>query len=129
MPYGARADLVLVAHILYVLGVIVPVPLIVYGRDRWRWTRNFTLRVIHVAMIGFVAAQSLLGAWCPLTLLESHWRAQSGESRYTRGFIAEYVSRALYWDLPGWVFGAVYIAFAGLVLWLWRKIPPRRAHS
>ncbi len=125
MPYAWLADAVLAFHLLYVLCVVLPVPLMILGRRRWGWVRSRALRIIHLAMIAYVAVQSLLGAWCPLTLLENYLRRQAGETSYHTGFIADWASRTLYWHLPPWAFGAIYVGFALLVIVLWFAVPPR----
>ena len=87
----------------------------------WRWVRNRAFRYTHLAAIVFVAAEALVGMACPLTVWEYVLRraAPDGPS-----FVAHWVSRLLYYDLPGWVFTTGYVVFASAVavtLWL---IPP-----
>ena len=116
------ADGVLLLHFSFVLFVVAGALLIWAGIALdWRWVRNRPFRVAHLAAIGFVAVQSLLGLTCPLTLLEDHLRGEQGGV----GFIARWLHRWLFYSAPEWVFAAVYIAFAALVALTYWRFPPR----
>ena len=117
------ADAVLVVHALFVLFVVGGFGLILAGARRWGWVRNRTFRILHLAAIGFVAAEALLGLTCPLTIWEDMLRGAGTE----RSFIGRWVARLLYYDFPEWVFATAYCAFAAAVIWAWRAIPPRKA--
>lgn len=124
------ADALLYCHLLYVLCVAVPAPLIVLGKIRtWRWTRNLWLRSIHLGMIGVVALLALLDIPCPLTIWEIRLRIRADRIGYD-GIPREWAAQLLYYDADPWVFTALYVAFAGLVLALWRWAPPTfRSHA
>lgn len=120
------ADAVLYCHCFYVLGVILPVPLIVLGGWRdWSFVRNFWLRIIHLAMITLVAAESLLGIDCPLTLWEDVLRRANEEEGYRRGLLSDWAASWLFYEAPPWVFTALYTGFGLLVLALFYFVPPR----
>jgi hypothetical protein len=116
------ADVVLVVHFAFVLFVVGGFALILAGAALgWRWVRNRAFRYAHLAAIVFVAAEALVGVACPLTVWEDVLRraAPDGPS-----FVARWVSRLLYYDLPEWVFATAYVVFASAVavtLWL---VPP-----
>lgn len=116
------ADVILVVHFAFVLFVVGGFGAIWLGAALgWRWVRNRALRYAHLAAIVFVAAQSLVGVACPLTVWEDLLRrgASDGPS-----FVARWVGRLLYYDLPEWVFALAYVVFASAVavtLWL---VPP-----
>lgn len=116
------ADLVLVAHFAFVLFVVGGFAAIWLGAALgWRWVRNRAFRYAHLAAIAFVAAQSLAGAACPLTVWEDVLRRGTPHGR---SFVARWVGRLLYYDLPEWVFALAYVVFASAVavtLWL---VPP-----
>lgn len=117
------ADTVLIVHACVVLFIVGGFAAIWCGAARhWRWVREPRFRFVHLASIGIVAALALLGVPCPLTTLEA-WLRESGPS--SQGFIAYWVGRLLYYDLPGWVFTVVYAGFAFIVLLTWRFVPPR----
>ncbi|MBN8531232.1 MAG: DUF2784 domain-containing protein [Alphaproteobacteria bacterium] len=123
------ADAILVAHTLYILGVVLPVFLIPLGALRgWAWVRNPWFRYTHLAMIGFVVAQSLLGQMCPLTIWENDLRLAAGGEGYGESFIAYYLHKVVFYRLPGWVFTVGYCAFAALVATLWIWVRPGKPH-
>jgi hypothetical protein len=120
------ADLVLTLHfavVLFVLGVALFV--LLGGPLGWAWVRAPLLRWAHLAAIVVVVAQAWLGVHCPLTLLENWLRRQARNAGYVRSFMEHWVQQWLYHDLPTWVFVLAYTLFALLVLWLWRRWPPR----
>jgi len=127
LAVNVLADLVLVVHFAFVLFIIGGFALILAGAiRRWRWIRNPVFRYAHLAAIVFVAMEALVGVACPLTVWEDALRNAAPE---TSSFIARWVSRVLYYNLPGWVFTVIYVLFAaavGVTLWL---IPPRRARG
>ncbi len=116
------ADLVLVVHFAFVLFVVGGFAAIWIGAAAgWRWVRNRALRYAHLAAIVLVAAESLAGVACPLTVWEHVLRRGAPEGP---GFVARWVGRLLYYDLPEWVFALAYVVFASAVavtLWL---VPP-----
>ena len=119
---GWLADAILILHVLFVLFVVVGFGLILAGAQRWSWVRNRVFRTLHLAAIGFVAAEALLGITCPLTRWEDWLRAAGPEER---SFVGRWLARLLYYDFPEWVFAIAYCAFASAVIWAWRAIPPR----
>ncbi len=61
-------DAVLLLHAALVLFVVGGVILIVVGNVRhWRWVNHWWLRLLHLACIVIVVAESWLGITCPLT--------------------------------------------------------------
>ena len=50
----------------------------------------------------------------------------AGEAVYETSFIEHWLSRLIFFEAPWWVFVAAYTAFAGFVLLLWKRVPPRR---
>ena len=123
MGDGVLADLILLAHFLFVLFVVGGFAMILTGIAlNWRWVRNFRFRVLHLAAIVFVMFESLAGMMCPLTVWEDALRGSGMAS----GFIQRWVQRLLFYDWPGWVFTSIYVVFAmlvGIVFWL---APPAR---
>jgi hypothetical protein len=116
------ADLVLVAHLALVLFVVVGFVVIPLGGGfRWEWVRKRGWRLMHLVVIGFVAAETLVGIACPLTVLEDALR---GAERGGPGFVERWIGRLLYWDLPGWVFVGGYVLAALVALILWLAVPP-----
>lgn len=116
------ADLVLVVHFAFVLFVVGGFAAIWLGAALgWSWVRNRVFRYAHLAAIVFVAAQALVGIACPLTVWEDVLRRGTSDGP---SFVARWVGRLLYYDLPEWVFALAYVVFASAVavtLWL---VPP-----
>ncbi|HEX9743025.1 MAG TPA: DUF2784 domain-containing protein [Nitrospiraceae bacterium] len=121
------ADMVLIAHFLFVAFVVGGLAVIWIGAAlRWTWIRNFWFRAAHLVAIGFVVAESLVGILCPLTVLEDALRQGGGPQS---GFIQRWVSRLLYYDLPEQIFTVVYVVFGLIVLLTFIYIrPDRRAY-
>jgi hypothetical protein len=117
------ADAIVVVHLLVVLFVVTGVPLVYLGAAlRWPWVRRWRWRVLHLGAILFIAAESVLGIACPLTVWEDTLRGQRSDS----GFIERWIDRFLFYDAPTWVFTVAYVAFAALVLVTWLAVPPSR---
>lgn len=114
-----------VAVVLFNVGALVLV--LVGARRHWAWVRNMTFRIVHLAAIAYVVITTWLGIDCGLTVLEQWLRTRAGQVSYNDDFIAHWLSRALFFEAPPWVFIAVYSAFGLLVLWSWVRVPPRRA--
>jgi cytochrome c biogenesis protein CcdA len=122
----ALADAVLVLHAAFVLFVVggLPATWIGVALDKpWAYNRRF--RGLHLAAIGFVVVETLLGYMCPLTTWEYALRGESSG----QGFIQRYVHAWLYWRAPAWVFAAAYVAFGLLVAATWWRWPPTRGRG
>ena len=125
--YPMLADAVLLLHLLFVLFVVVGLVLIVAGGYlRWSWARNLWFRLVHLAGIVVVVAQSWIGLICPLTTLEMWLREQAGQTAYAGSFIQHWVSRVLYYDAPTWMFMLAYSLFGCLVVIAWLRFPPQK---
>ena len=76
------ADLVAITHAAFIAFLVVG------GFVAWRWPR---LVWVHLPAVVVTATVFALGADCPLTDLEKHFRRQAGERPYRGGFIAHYL--------------------------------------
>jgi hypothetical protein len=116
------ADAVLALHCAIVVFITAGLPLIWIGAAlRWSWVRIRWLRALHLGAIGFVALESLAGIACPLTV----WEAALRHRQPPQGLIQQWVERALFYDLPAWVFTAAYAIFAAAVAATWWAVAPR----
>lgn len=88
----------------------------------WRWIRQPWFRYLHLAAIGIVAAEALLGVACPLTVWEDLLR---GGAR-PESFVGRWVARLLYYQAPEWVFASAYVAWTAATLVTLRLVPPRK---
>lgn len=114
------ADVVLVTHFLFVGFVVGGFALIWVGHFAgWRWVGNRMFRSVHLAAITFVAIESLIGMACPLTQWEDTLRGETT----ARSFVARWLHAILYYDLPEWVFSALYVAFAVVTALTIRLVP------
>jgi uncharacterized protein DUF2784 len=116
------ADLILIVHFAFVLFVVGGLGVIWAGAlARWDWVRDLRFRVAHLAAILFVAAEALAGIWCPLTVWEDALRGRADE----KSFVARWIHRAMFYDLPEWMFTIAYCAFAAAVIATWWWVRPR----
>lgn len=117
------ADVILVAHFgiaAFIVAGFVFVPM--GAARRWHWVRSRPLRLVHLCAMLFIAAESVAGIACPLTVLEDLLRGGAGGSD---GFIQRWIGRLLYWDAPAAFFAALYVTAALAAVLLWRAVPPR----
>ena len=127
MSPALLADLIVVAHLLYV-GFIVGGELLIVlgGCRRWSWVRNRSFRVLHLAAILFVMAEARLGLTCPLTEWEADLRRRAGQQvDEDFSFVGRLVHDVLFIDLPSAAFPIMYGGFAALVLATLLIVPPR----
>lgn len=118
------ADAVLFLHFAFVLFVAGGLVMIWCGAAlRWRWVRNRWFRIAHLAAICFVTAEAVAGIACPLTVWEDALRG-SGDSA---SFIARWVHRVMFYNLPEWVFTVAYALFALVVALTYWLVPPARS--
>ena len=88
------ADIVLVAHFVFVLFVVVSLPIIWVGITfKWAFIRNPTFRLMHLAAILFVVGESLIGITCPLTV----WEHELREIALEQSFIQHWLHRILFY--------------------------------
>lgn len=122
MIYRALADAVLVAHLAFVLFVVLGGALVL------RWPR---LARVHLPVALYGAAVEFIGFVCPLTPLEVGLRRRGGQAGYDGGFIDHYVTAALYPEgLTREVqvaLGIAVLAINGAAYWgVWRRARRRR---
>lgn len=120
------ADFILVVHAAFVLFVVggLLATWVGIALDR-PFAFNPWFRGLHLAAIGFVVLEAVLGYMCPLTIWEDMLRGQVSE----RGFIQRWVHAWLFWNWPPWVFTTLYVAFGLLVAATWRWFPPKRSRG
>ncbi len=121
------ADAVLLLHALLVLFILGALPVIWLGCfRRWHFVRNFYFRMVHLLLVGVVAAESVLGIWCPLTTWEDALRSTP---TYQGGFIAYWLHKLLFYAFPLWVFTVAYVGFFVLVAGTFCLVPPHSPKS
>jgi len=129
VPYAFFADLVVVIHFCYVTFTVGGELAVLLGWALgWGWVRNLPFRVTHLAAVVLVAAESLAGASCPLTVWEYRLRQLAGQHvEQQLSFVARLVRSIIFYDFPAWVFLAVYVGFAALVVLTLVMVRPSRA--
>ena len=116
------ANAILIVHFAFVSFVTGGLLLTWLGVAlHWHWVRNAWFRLVHLLAICFVATEALLGMTCPLTVWEDTLRGTSGRT----GFIARWLHRLMFYQVPEWVFTVSYLAFALIVLLTYWLVPPR----
>ena len=126
MRYGMLADVVVAIHAVYVGFVVFGLVAILVGYARgWRWVRNPYLRILHLAAIGFVCLESILGIDCPLTTLENALRLGAGQNGYGSDFVGYWLDRLLFYDFQPGMFTIVYLAFGLMVVGTMWLVPIR----
>lgn len=117
------ADALLVLHFAIATFIVSGLALTWIGAAaRWRWVRNPWFRYGHLAAIGFVALEALLGYACPLTVWEDLLR---GGLR-PESFAGRWAYRFLYYDAPEWVFTVLYVLWAAASAATLYFVPCRR---
>ena len=122
---SALSQAVLAVHLVVIAFNVVGLVVIPLGAALgWRWVRVRWWRALHLASWAVVAAQALLGRACFLTL----WQDQFSGAGPEPPLIARWIDGLIYWPLPIWVFGAVYIALFAAVaaFWWWPPTRPRK---
>lgn len=118
---AALADAILVVHAAFVLFVVLGLPATWIGIALGKpYAFNPWFRNLHLAAIGFVVVETLLGYMCPLTAWENSLRGDPTD----HGFIQRWIHAWLFWRAPAWVFAAAYVAFGALVAATWWRWPP-----
>ena len=123
--WSQLADLVLIAHVAVALFVVLgQIIIVVGGSVGLKWVRNLWFRIAHLILVTLIAAETWIGAECPLTKLERALRLSSGQPFYKETFTEHWIAPVLFFPAPPWVFillhtTAALIVFGSLIL-----IPP-----
>lgn len=123
MLYRALADAVLVAHLAFIVFVVL-------GGLLVRWRRGLAL--VHVPCAVYGAAIELWGWICPLTPLENRLRALGGERGYEGGFIEHYLVPIVYPHVltprAQIVLGVLVVA-GNVAIYVWAAFRRPRRHA
>ena len=117
------SDIVLILHFCIVIFIILGFFLVPIGyKLNWEWLRNVKLRSLHLGLICLVALETFLGVKCPLTIIE----IKLNNLNYSKTFIAYWISRVLYWDLPTQFFIVLYSLCVLWAILMWTIFPPKK---
>jgi hypothetical protein len=123
--YRALADLIVLAHLAFVLFVVLGGLLALqYRRAAW----------VHLPAAAWGAWIELSGGICPLTPLENHLRVLGGRTEYVEGFVERYVFWILYPEGLTYrtqiVLGVAVIAVnLAIYFFVWRRHRARRGSA
>ena len=116
------ADFVLIIHFSIVFFLVFGLVALPIGYLRnYSWTRNAKFRVAHMSLMAFITIEAGLGITCPLTIIENALR----QIEYQQSFVAYWVSRFIYWDLPTYSFMILYLSCFAWSLVFWKLHPPK----
>lgn len=126
--YSFLADAILVIHALIVFFNLGALPAIWLGHFQgWRFARNFWFRMAHLALIAFIAAESVMGTICPLTTWEDQLRMKAGlDPRYHGSFVQHWVHWLIFYNADQRIFAIGYGVFFALVLVTLFAVKPQR---
>jgi hypothetical protein len=85
--YRFGADLVVVAHLLFIVFAVIGGLAVL----RWHW-----LAFVHLPVVVWATVVELMGWVCPLTPLEIALRVAAGEAGYHGGFVEHYILPIVY---------------------------------
>ncbi len=121
-----RADLISTVHFLFVYGVLLALALILVGGPlRWRWTRNFWFRLLHITAIVIVAGQGVVQLECPLTTIDREMRGSEFDTSWSSP-VGRFCNRMVYFHTYTWLLRTAYVVLGALMLLTWVLLPPRQ---
>lgn len=126
MPHALLADLVTALHLAVVLFVatgVLAVPL--GGLLGWRWVRNPSFRLVHLAIVGYLVLNVVRGELCFLTHWERGLREAAGQTPEDRSFVGRLLHDLVFVRVDQDLLHALYLGAAVLVLVGLFLVPPR----
>jgi len=124
--YWLLADVVLVAHLLFVAFVVLGFVAIWIGYfARWQFVCDLRFRAAQLLAMAVVLAEAVFGLPCPLTILETALRPSGGEVVYQGSFIQHWVGRLIFYECREGTFTVLYAAFFALIVLTFWMVPPR----
>jgi len=128
MLYKIFADAVIVVHLLFIIFMLFGFLLTAYALFfRQKFLDWWLFRSLHLSGILYVASLSILGKYCPLTLLEYELRSRyEVSSVYSGSFIVHYLEKLVYPDVNPLIIQipTVFIAIFTIVVFIIR--PPKK---
>ncbi|TET42043.1 MAG: DUF2784 family protein [Elusimicrobia bacterium] len=131
MSHKIFADAIIVVHFLYILFMLLGFLLTGYALFfREKFFDRWLFRSLHLLGIFYVASLSILGKYCPLTILENELRLRYEVSLvYSGSFIVHYLERLVYPDVNPLVIQipTAFLAIFTIVVFIVR--PPKKIKS
>ena len=126
--YGYLADGVVAFHVLYCAYVVVgQLAIVVAAPFKWTWAKNPWFRFTHLAAIGIVAVEAVMGWRCPLSTLEEKLRILGGGTfDSSESFMGRLFHNILFIDnMPEDFFTVLHLSMTVLVIQGLMMYPPR----
>ena len=131
MAYKIFADAIIVVHFLYILFMLLGFLLTGYALFfRQKFFDWWLFRSLHLLGIFYVVSLSILGKYCPLTILENELRLRhEAYSVYSGSFIVHYLEKLVYPDVNPLVIRipTVFLAIFTIVVFIIK--PPKKIKS
>lgn len=131
MAYKIFADAIIVVHFLYILFMLLGFLLTGYALFfREKFFDRWLFRSLHLLGIFYVVSLSILGKYCPLTILENELRLRyEVYSVYSGSFIVHYLEKLVYPDVNPLVIQipTVFLAIFTIVVFIIK--PPKKIKS
>lgn len=120
-PFEMLALAALLAHLAFIAWVAL-------GGLLAARSKGWLMRAHLVSLAYAVVIQA--GPWpCPLTLAEQYFQERAGRDPYRTGFLAHYLEKLIYPDIPASWLVALTMVVCVANLWLharsWRRAGPR----
>jgi len=126
MPYQFLADTVIVIHLLWIIFMLVGFFFTLYALAFRKSLLNWwKFRTLHLVGIFYVAGLTVLGKYCPLTILENKFRSQaSPEKVYESSFISHYLEKIVYPEIDPLLIQIPTLALAVATILIFVLSPP-----
>lgn len=111
MIYMVLADLTVLVHFLWVAFIILGA---IWGRT------SRAVRIVHLSGLGLAVILNVMQWYCPLTHLETWLRQRhSQQEPYPGSFIAHYLEKLIYVEIPMRAMIAPTLILLAITLWIY----------
>ncbi len=126
MFYKILADLIIFTHLIWIIfmlaGFFITLYALAFKKSFLNWWK---FRTLHLAGIFYVASLSVLGKYCPLTILENFLRAQANPQQVYQGsFIAHYLEKIVYPEIDPLLIKIPTLSIAVFTIIIFIILPP-----
>ena len=109
--YAYLANVVIFVHLLWILFLI---------SGAFWGVRHRAVKIVHILGLGYAFIVNLFDFYCPLTRLEIWLEYKySPSGAYTGSFIAHYMEKIIYIDLPDWAIFLLTAALCAFNAWIY----------
>jgi len=127
MAYKILADLIVVAHLAWILFMLWGCILTVRGFFHTAFFERRLFRTVHFCGIVYVALLAMLGKYCPLTVAENALRRTYDPGlTYPGSFMVHYIEKIVYPNVPQFILLIPTVAIAVFTVVMFIIRPPRK---